>query len=64
MHFNINFYISTIYFIIVASVLIGILIGRLSMSTRKMLQSIHGKNTITINHKSPWLGVTKRVRHG
>lgn len=64
MNISIQFTISTIYLIIGASVLIGILLGRLSMSTRKMLQSIHGKNTITINHKSPWLGVTKRVRHG
>jgi len=64
MDINITFYISTIYLIIAVSVLIGILLGRLSMSARKMLQSIHGKNPVTINHKSPWLTVRKRVRHG
>jgi uncharacterized protein YneF (UPF0154 family) len=58
MHINISFYINTIYLIIVASVLIGILLGRLSMSARKMLQSIHGKNPVTIDYDSIW------IRHG
>ena len=55
MHINISFYINTIYLIIVASVLIGILLGRLSMSARKMLQSIHGKNPVTMDYESYWM---------
>jgi len=58
MNISIQFTINTIYLIIVASVLIGILLGRLSMSARKMLQSIHGKNPVTIDYDSYW------IRHG
>ena len=58
MHINISFYINTIYLIIGASILIGILLGRLSMSARKLLESIHGTNPVTVDYDSYW------IRHG
>jgi|TARA_R110000824_G_scaffold20307_1_gene76772 hypothetical protein len=55
MNLTIDIYLNTTYLIIAASVLTGIVIGRLTISSKKYLESIHGKNPVTIDYDSYWM---------